>query len=257
MKQLWIIPLVVGPAFMAVAETPPAVPTSSPHPTRHYHAPRAWLGLDVFKPDESITVHLPELPPGMGFVVRSVEKGGPAEAAGLRKLDVLWKLGDQMLVNESQLAALLRLSKPGEEIVLSGFRGGKDMEVKLTLGESKAAAQPFPDALVDGVILPQECHGPMRVRDIDISEKLARYTTDEGTATVWRTGNTHKVKIVGPDETLIYEGDVAASGLDKIPSNWKRKVFALRRGLDLALEGGLSSNRQPRPRVVPPGEPKP
>ena len=79
-------------------------------------------------------------------MVRSIEKGGPAEAAGLKELDVLWKIGDQMLVNEGQLAALLRLSKPGDEIVLSGFRARQaDLEVKLKLGEApEPTASRFP-----------------------------------------------------------------------------------------------------------------
>jgi S1-C subfamily serine protease len=79
-------------------------------------APRAWLGFHVSKPDESITAHLPALPPGIGFVIRLLGVGGPAENAGLRNFDVLWKFEDQMLVNEGQLAALLRLRKPGDEV---------------------------------------------------------------------------------------------------------------------------------------------
>lgn len=257
MKRLWII-LLLGPALIVDAQVPPGLSELLPPPLRNHYAPRAWLGLDVYKPDESIAVHLPKLPPGMGFVVRSVEKGGPAETAGLRELDVLWKLGDQMLVNEGQLAALLRLSKPGDEIMLTGFRGGKDLDVKLTLGESKTDSKPFPDSLVDGSILPQECGGPLRVRDIDVSAKLARYATEDGTAEISRIGETYKVKIVGPKEELIYEGDIASGGgLDQIPPDWKRRIYALRRGLDLALGGHLTTNRQPRPRVVPPREPKP
>ena len=89
--------------------------------------PRAWLGLEVSKPDETITAHLPDLPQGIGFVIRSIEKGGPAETAGLRDLDVICKFNDQLLVNESQLAALLRLANPGEEVKLTGFRAGKPL----------------------------------------------------------------------------------------------------------------------------------
>jgi S1-C subfamily serine protease len=106
-------------------------------------APQAWLGLRVAKPDEAITVHVPSIPPGVGFVVKSIDPGGPAQAAGLLELDLLWKFGDQMLVNEAQLATLLRLEKPGAEVVISGFRGGKPLEVKLKLGQTPVLNKPF------------------------------------------------------------------------------------------------------------------
>jgi S1-C subfamily serine protease len=66
---------------------------------RAVSAPRAWLGLQVSKPDPSMTSQLPSLPQGIGFVIASVDEDGPAQTAGLKKFDLLWKLGDQMLVN--------------------------------------------------------------------------------------------------------------------------------------------------------------
>jgi hypothetical protein len=232
---------------------PPALP--APQPTIP-QAPRAWLGLQVSRPDASITAHLPSLPPGIGFVIRSIDKGGPAEAAGLKEFDVLWKLGDQMLVNEGQLAALLRLSKPGEEIAFSGFRAGKPLEVKLKLGDAPATMTPFPEALVENVILPGECGGPMRV--VNVAGKVASYSNEEGQAEVRKEGDVYKVSIQGPKDEPLYEGDLPADGnLDKIPENWRRRVHALRRGLDHALEGRIMPTRQPRPRVVPPASVKP
>lgn len=221
-------------------------------------APRVWLGLEVSKPDETITAHLPSLPPGIGFVVRLIEKDGPAEAAGLQELDVLWKIGDQMLVNEGQLAALLRLWKPGDEVTFAGFRAGKALEVKLKLGEAPERKHPFPDEMVDDAILPRDCRGPMRVTDISLPDRRARYSTDEGSAEVRKDGEVYKVKIQGPKEEVIFEGEIPKEGsLDMIPEDWKRRVYALRRGLDHALEGRMMPNRQPRPRVVPPPPGKP
>lgn len=232
--------------------------SEGPHPyVRMPQAPRAWLGLQVSRPDKSTTVHLPALPPGIGFTVRSINEGGPAEIAGLRVLDVLWKMGDQMLVNEGQLAALLRLSKPGDEISLSGFRAGKPIEVKLTLGEAPEVMRPFPADLVDSAILPGgECGGNMRV--FNISDKIASYSTDDGRAEVRRDGKIHKVFIVDPEDKVIFEGDLPEDGnLDKIPDPWKRRVHALCRGLDHALDGRMAAGRQPRPRVIVPPPSKP
>jgi hypothetical protein len=265
MKKLLVIACLTGLALSPAEEAPtPAAPaveaaaaaSAAPHKlpfpmARIPQAPRAWLGLEITKPDETITAHLPNLPPGIGFVVRSVDEGGPAEQAGLREFDVLWKIGDQMLVNEGQLAALLRLRKPGDEINLAGFRAGKALEVTLKLGEAPAGRLRLPGELVDETILPGGCHGPMRV--INVAEKLASYSTEDGRLEVRRLGNGFKVDIFGPENQTIFDGEISADGsLDQIPDAWKRRVYVLRRGLEHALEGRMLPSRQPRPRVVPP-----
>lgn len=249
MKHLLAIALISGTLCgIGAGQDGPQPPV---HPLKAPRPPRAWLGIDLSKPDETITAHLPALPPGIGFVIRSVEKDGPAEAAGLREYDVLWKLGDQMLVNEGQLAALLRLSKPGDEVALSGFRAGKPLEVRLKLGEAPERKRSFTDDAVEDSILPGVCRGPWRITDF--GGKCASYTTDEGRAEIRKDGEIYKVKIQGPKDELIYEGEFAKdSDMDRIPEDWRRRVHALRRGLDHALEGRMTPNRQPRPRVVPP-----
>ena len=97
----------------------------------------AWLGLGVSKPDETTTTQLPALPPGIGFVVTTLDKEGPAKRAGIEEHDLLWKLNEQMLVNEGQLATLLRLAEPGDEVTVSVFRKGEPIDLKVTLGETK------------------------------------------------------------------------------------------------------------------------
>jgi len=247
MKRLFVIACVLGHALASAGETPAQLPQT---------APRGWLGLEVSKPDESIIAHLPSLPPGIGFVVRSTEKDGPAAAAGLHEFDIIWKIGDQMLVNEGQLAALLRLSKPGDELSLSVFRGGKPLEVTIKLGETPAEKIRFPGDMLEAAILPGECGGPMRV--VDVQEKLASYSTDDGRAEVRKDGSIYHVKIRGPEDEPVYDGKLPADGnLEAIPQEWRRRVHALRRGLDHALENRIMPLRQPRPRVVPPPQPQP
>lgn len=254
MKRSLIAALLIVPNFAFSAEPAarpavPLVPTVS-------SAPRAWIGLRVAKPDETISAQVPALPPGIGFLVKSLDEGGPAEAAGLQELDLVWKFGDQMLVNESQLAALLRLSKPGEEVTVAAFRGGKPLEVKLKLGEAPVLKKPFPSEMVEAAVLPVECGGPMRV--VNVAEKSASYTADDGRAVVQRDGEIYKVSIHDPEEKLIFEGDFNPNDhFEKVPEDWRKRIFALRRGLDQTLEGRMMPTRQPRPRVVPPAAAKP
>lgn len=251
MKSVYIVALLAVQILPSGAQTAePRVPQPRQNPSL-VRAPHAWLGLRVAKPDASVTAHVPSLPPGVGFVVKSIDEGGPAQSAGLVEFDLLWKIGDQMLVNEAQLATLLRLSKPGEEIVISGFRGGKPLEVKLKLGEAPALQPPFVGEMVESAILPGGCPGPMR--RVDVADKTASFSNDEGRAVVRRDGEVFKVKIEGPKEELIFEGEVSDErNLGQVPEEWQRRVEVLCRTLDQALNGGMLPQRQPRPRVVPP-----
>jgi hypothetical protein len=228
-----------------------ALASADEAPVPQHEAPRGWLGLEVSKPDEGITAHVPSLPPGIGFVVRSIEKDGPAAVAGLREFDIIWKLGDQMLVNESQFATLLRLSKPGDELSLSGFRGGKPMELTIKLGAAPASNNRFPGEMLEAAVLPGECGGPMRV--VDVQEKRATYSTVEGRAEVRWEGTLYHVKIHGPKDEPLFDGKLLADGgLEAIPQEWRRRIHALCRGLDHALNNRMIPLRQPRPRVVAP-----
>ena len=251
MKSSFVIALLLAHAGLSVAEQPAA---KSPRVAHSNQAPKAWLGLQLTKPDETITAHVPSLPQGVGFVVNSIDSGGPAESAGLQELDLLWKLGDQMLINEAQLATLLRLSKPGQEVVISGFRGGKPLEVKLKLGEAPANGPSFGRDFVEAAVLPGVCPGPTSI--VKVFDKTASFTADEGTATVHRDGDVYKIKIQHPENGLIYEGELTKDGgLDQIPESWRRKIQVLCRTLDRALDGRMSTEREPRARVVPPTYP--
>ena len=257
MKAIWITIGLLGPSILIAADPQPVAPPQSesarpPLASRLPRAPRAWLGLDLTKPDGSITAQLPSLPPGIGFVIRGVAKDGPGAASGLAEYDVIWKFNDQLLVNESQLAALLRIAKPGDEVSLSGFRAGKPLEVKITLGEAPANARPFAPGFAESAVLPGVlCGGPMR--EVNVGEKTATYTNEEGRAEVSKPGDAYTVKITKPEGDVIFQGELKTDeDYEKVPPAWKHRVHALRRGLDLALAGGTMPGRQPRPRVVPP-----
>ena len=254
MKPSLIAAFLVAQALLSAGEpTESKAPGPMPMSAR---APRAWLGLRVVKPDETITAQVPSLPQGLGFVVKSIDEGGPAQAAGLLEQDLLWKIGDQMLVNEAQLAALLRLSQPGQEVAISGFRGGKPLEVKLKLGEAPVLKKPFPGEMVEASILPGACAVPMRV--VNVAEKSASYSVDQERAVVRRDGGIYKVKIQGPGGEVIFEGELSKDdNLDKVPESWRRRIQVLCRTLDQALDGGMMPQRQPRARVVPAVSPKP
>jgi hypothetical protein len=216
----------------------------------------AWLGLSVSKPDDVTTTQLPALPPGIGFVVKEIAAGGPAEQAGVRKHDLLWKMGEQMLVNEGQLATLLRLAAPGDKVTLSVFREGKSLDLKVTLGEGRAGdGEEMRRMLEDSVIRPDD--GAIRIMDLE--EKKAVVTDSRGSAEVTRRDDGDFVRIVDTDGKLLYEGIAGdRPELSTIPEGWRKQVCAMRRGLDHALSATPAPMRQPRPRIVmPTAEPPP
>jgi hypothetical protein len=208
-----------------------------------------WLGFDLSKPDETTTAQLPSLPKGIGFVVKSIDTDSPAATSGIQPLDVIWKFGDQLLVNEGQLITLLRLHKPGETVKLSLFRAGKHVESELILGELPLGRRHPQNELIDAAIMPG---GGARM--INLANRTATFSNDEGRAVLRRSedGESYDLTIHDPEDKLIFEGNVNEHGdAEGIPTEWRRRVCALRRGLDHALEGRMVPVRQPRPRVVP------
>lgn len=211
----------------------------------------AWLGLRVSKPDDTTTTQLPALPPGIGFVVSELDKDGPAAKAGVHKLDLLWKMGEQMLVNEGQLATLLRLSRPGEEVIVSVFREGKSLDLKVMLGEAKdddgTASR---RALSDSVM--REDDSALGI--VNIEEKRAIVSNENGSAEVMRVSQGDSVRILEPSGKVIYEGVIRGKPeYSEVPREWRSQICAMRRSLEHALTLQAVSNiRQPRPRIVPP-----
>jgi hypothetical protein len=227
-------------------EAPPAAVVS---------APVAWLGVQVAKPDASITSHLPDLLPGIGFLVTSVDKEGPADQAGLMAFDVIAKFDGQLLVNESQLAALLRLRSPGDSVQLTGFRRGQSTEFTVVLGKAPDRSTHEMAGLIDDSLLPSaEQSVPMRV--VRVNEKVASYSTEEGQVHVSKSNDGYQVSITGPDGQKIYQGEMSAEGtIPALSDNWVRRVHALRRGLDHQL-AAQASRMASNPRVIPPGAPQ-
>lgn len=265
--SLWIA-AGMGGALMALAEPGPSEPPVRPPPTApegrpqvgpHHvpglppmpRPPMPWLGFRGVKPDPATAAQVPELPPGVGFIVQRVDEDGPSDSAGLLENDIVWKMGDQLLINEGQLFTLLHHRRPGDELALSVIRGGRQLVLTVTLGERAHGRAPIPQGLVDGAVLPGES-GPMRV--INVFTRTAAFGNEDGRATVRRDGESYVVTIHGPDGTSIYEGTLSLDeDFDEVPREWRRRVRALQRGLDHALENQvLPAPGASRPRVIPP-----
>lgn len=251
MKVFPFIPLIALLVPMTGAEpalTPAEPPLSQSQ--KQVDGP-PWLGFRVSKPDDATRAHLPDLPAGIGFIILTVDAKGPADVCGLQPLDVVWKFGDQLLVNEAQLVTLLRLKKPGDVVAFSVFRSGRALEVPMTLGAFPLNRPLGIGPELDAAVIPGE--GP-RWYSANPENRTATLVTEDGKAVLKRNsdGSGYELEIRDTSGELVFNGNLPANGdTAAVPEGWRKKVCVVRRGLDNVLDGKMENVRPPRPRVVP------
>jgi serine protease Do len=123
-----------------------------------------------------------------GAGIESVMSKSPAEKAGLRRGDIVIRVGDKEVKNLNELRETIFAYEPGDEVTLKVMREDKEFEVKITLGNFQQLIQGeraefqnslggelsqrragFPLVLQhDTVLKPQECGGPL----VDIDGKV-------------------------------------------------------------------------------------
>jgi len=77
------------------------------------------------------------LPRAIGALVNSVEKGGPAEKAGIEAGDIIVKVDGREVRSSSELPRIVTMVKPGAKITLSVWRKGAQRDVAVTVAEMK------------------------------------------------------------------------------------------------------------------------
>ena len=219
---------------------------ATPAPVAGTPSPMPWLGLTVGRLDDAIRAQVPGLPPGIGFMITTVETGSPAEKAGVKPYDILWKLGDQWIANEAQLFTLLLLRKEGEETKLAVYRLGNSLELPVTLGRlpENHLRGKLPD-LATGEFseVPMKVHNPAR--------STAEIEARDGKAILTISGGIKEVKIVSSEGgAVIYQGPVNdEKGVSLVPDPWKVRVLALERTLANRV-GAVPVRRPPRMRLT-------
>lgn len=97
----------------------------------------AFLGVET-GPVSATTGAQLGLTRGTGLVVNHVVSKSPA-AGVLQEHDILLKLDDQLLIETRQLAVLVRIRKPGEEVTVTFMRAGQKTTAKVTLGQQEVS----------------------------------------------------------------------------------------------------------------------
>lgn len=71
-----------------------------------------------------------------GALVSTVEKGSPADKAGLQSGDVIRQVNGQAIVSSGDLPAVIGLASPGDTVKLSVWRQGSSRELSATLANA-------------------------------------------------------------------------------------------------------------------------
>jgi serine protease Do len=103
-----------------------------------------FLGVST-EPTGPVLADQLNLAKGTGLVVTMVAPDSPAHGL-LKPHDVLVKLDDQLLIEQRQLAVLIRNHKEGDEVALTFIRGGKEETVKVKLAKHDVPKMAMLDA---------------------------------------------------------------------------------------------------------------
>jgi serine protease Do len=101
---------------------------------------RGRLGIVIQEVNKELAESLGLPKPG-GAVISSIEKGGPADKAGLEAGDVVLKYDGKAIVNSADLPRLVGLTRPGGRVIVQVWRKGAVRDMAVTVGEMQDERQ--------------------------------------------------------------------------------------------------------------------
>jgi Do/DeqQ family serine protease len=100
---------------------------------------RGMLGVTIQTVTADVAANL-NLPAARGAIVSSVQAGGPAETAGIKRGDVIVAFNDQVVVDSNSLRNQVASTSPGSDVTLTLLRDGRETKVQMKLAELPARA---------------------------------------------------------------------------------------------------------------------
>jgi serine protease Do len=98
-------------------------------------AKHARLGISVQEVNQTLADSF-KLASPEGALVSTVEKGGPADKAGLQPGDVIRSADGQRIVSSADLPAIVSMAKPGDSVKLEVWRKGEMTQLTAKLGDA-------------------------------------------------------------------------------------------------------------------------
>ena len=115
---------------------------------------RGFLGVNIREIDDDIAKDL-KLDKIQGAYIAEVNKGSAAEEAGIKREDVILKVGSNDIKNSADLQEHVARYRPGDKVKITIFRNGKTLEKEVILRsqENKTSLLSKNDAPKTGNIL--------------------------------------------------------------------------------------------------------
>lgn len=107
---------------------------------------RGWLGVRIAQVDQSLADKY-DLTVDSGVVVVQVQDGGPADAAGVEAGDIFKTIDDTTIEEVDEVVDAVRNLEPGTEVAIALLRGSDEIDIQITLGESKKRVSSFKYAI--------------------------------------------------------------------------------------------------------------
>ena len=95
---------------------------------------RGMLGVQIQPVDADLAASM-NLPAARGAIVTSVQAGGPAERAGVKRGDVITAVNNQPIADSNSLRNTVAAMAPGSKATLTVVRNGRDEQVSVALAE--------------------------------------------------------------------------------------------------------------------------
>jgi serine protease Do len=103
----------------------------------HGHVSRGRIGVVI----QEVTRGLADsfgLANPRGALVNAVEKGGPADKAGVKVSDIIIKFDGKNVTGSGELPRIVSATRPGSKVSMEVWRGGAIKELSVTVGEIPA-----------------------------------------------------------------------------------------------------------------------
>ncbi|GGY16005.1 AlgW protein [Rhodanobacter panaciterrae] len=108
------------------------------------HVVRGWIGADYTFVPVAANSGLPSA--ARGAQVTAVYVGGPAAQAGIQPRDILLRIGNDDILNPTDLRRREAALKPGSKVEISGLRSGSPFHLDVTLAQRPMMSTgPTPD----------------------------------------------------------------------------------------------------------------
>src|SRR6185436_2204612 len=102
---------------------------------------RGMLGVTIQSVDSDLASSL-NLPAARGAIVTSVQNGGPADRAGIKRGDVITAVNRQPVIDNNSLRNIVASKSPGSNVEVTAVRNGGNEKFQVALAELPVREEP-------------------------------------------------------------------------------------------------------------------